>query len=81
MSRRRISEDIGVSPVLEGVSVISHEDPSVAARGAIGQESIQTLEEVFTVLRVPENVATFNSPEDNVLDGTRYVDTGLPRHG
>ena len=62
------------------MGVIGHESHGVARDPAPGQQKRKTLDQIVSILIAPEYVASFNSPDDHMMQNNRSIYAGLPGH-
>lgn len=63
------------------MNVVPHWCPSITGCRGLAQKAGKGGDEVLTVLGVSEDGRLFDTPDDNVLKGTRRVDATLSGHG
>ena len=55
------------------MGVIGHESPGVTGDPAFGQKKRKTLDRIVAILIAPIYVASFNSPDDHMMQNTRGI--------
>ena len=62
------------------MKVVGDQRPGIAVGTGFRQQLSQTLHKVVTIIIVPENCAPFNPTNNDMVEQTGAVDTGLSRH-
>ena len=57
-----------------------HQGPSVNAQCFSLAKLAQAIQEILPVSSVPEDLSSFNSPADHVMQGPRRIQSWLSRH-
>ena len=64
----------------EEVEMVGQQGPRIAADLRRPEKDLQAGEEIFVILRIPEDPAPVNSPGHDVLKEAGGVESGLARH-
>ena len=60
--------------------MIGHQDPGVTEHVSLGNKRGESVDEVFVVFFVSEDLLSFDSPDDDMMENSRGIEAGLPWH-
>jgi hypothetical protein len=80
---QKLSHDLrdgGVSGSQQQVEVVGHQSPCVTGGLGCAQDRLQPREEVVAVGVLPKDLTALDTTANDMVQGTRGIDTGSARH-